>query len=147
MKQKAIIIDLDGTLANIEERRNTLFKNNNFDEFYKGIKNDKINNWCREIINKFNNNYSIILVTGREDISEVRKDTYDWLEKNQIHFDKIYFRKRKDNRKDSIIKEEIFEEKIKNKYEILFVIDDRKQVVEMWRKKGLVCLQCDWGEF
>jgi len=27
------------------------------------------------------------------------------------------------------------------------VIDDRKQVVDMWRELGLVCLQVDKGEF
>jgi hypothetical protein len=30
---------------------------------------------------------------------------------------------------------------------ILFVVEDRSGVVEMWRSEGLVCLQCAPGEF
>ena len=30
---------------------------------------------------------------------------------------------------------------------VLFVVEDRSRVVEMWRAEGLVCLQCAPGEF
>ena len=30
---------------------------------------------------------------------------------------------------------------------ILFVVEDRSRVVEMWRSEGLACLQCAPGEF
>jgi hypothetical protein len=30
---------------------------------------------------------------------------------------------------------------------VLFVVEDRNRVVEMWREEGLVCLQCAPGEF
>jgi len=34
------------------------------------------------------------------------------------------------------------------KNKILFVVDDRQKVVDMWRSEGLVCLQCaKWEEF
>lgn len=143
----AIIIDLDGTLANINERRNALGTHKNFNLFYSNIPKDKLNVWCKEIINKFKQDHKIILVTGREEIEEVKIDTNKWLIKNDIHYDKIFFRKLNDNRRDSIIKEEIYENNIKEKYKILFVVDDRKQVVEMWRDKGLTCLHCNWGNF
>ena len=42
-------------------------------------------------------------------------------------------RKTGDNRKDSIIKREIFENDIRPYYNIDYVLDDRNQVVEMWR--------------
>ncbi len=41
----------------------------------------------------------------------------------------------------------IYEEHIKAKYDILLAIADRQQVVDMWREQGLVCLQCDKGDF
>jgi len=56
-------------------------------------------------------------------------------------------RKTGDSRKDSIVKREIFEEHIKGKYRIQFVLDDRNQVVEMWRQLGLTCLQVAEGDF
>jgi hypothetical protein len=34
-----------------------------------------------------------------------------------------------------------------DKRKVLFVVEDRNRVVEMWRKEGLVCLQCAPGEF
>jgi hypothetical protein len=53
-----------------------------------------------------------------------------------------------DGRKDSIVKKELFEQHIVGKYYIDLVIDDRNQVVEMWRKDlGLTCLQVDYGDF
>lgn len=146
-KEKAIIIDLDGTLANIDERRKFLNENNNFSIFYSNISKDKLNVWCKEIIDKFKIEYKIIIITGREEVSSVREDTLNWLEKHNIYYDKIFFRQLNDKRKDATVKEEIYLKEIKNKYNILFVIDDRKQVIQMWRNNGLISLQCDWGDF
>jgi hypothetical protein len=57
-------------------------------------------------------------------------------------------RKAKDNRKDSIIKREIFSEHIHNQYFIEFVLDDRNQVVDTWRKDlKLTCFQVNYGDF
>jgi hypothetical protein len=56
-------------------------------------------------------------------------------------------RKSGDNRKDSVVKEEIFNEHIKPNFIVEFVLDDRNQVVEMWRKLGLTCLQVADGNF
>jgi hypothetical protein len=57
-------------------------------------------------------------------------------------------RKNNDQRKDSIIKFELFENHIKDKYYVELVVDDRQQVVDMWRRKlGLTCLQVDYGDF
>ena len=36
---------------------------------------------------------------------------------------------------------------IKDKYRVLFVLDDRNQVVDMWRDIGLTCLQVADGNF
>lgn len=51
-----------------------------------------------------------------------------------------------DNRPDTIVKYEMFQ-KIKDKYNIVGVFDDRECVVEMWRAVGLTCFQVDWGMF
>ncbi|WP_202926579.1 hypothetical protein [Piscirickettsia salmonis] len=48
---------------------------------------------------------------------------------------------------DNIIKEEILDRLLSNNKHILFVIDDRRQVVDMWRRRGIVCLQCAEGNF
>ena len=56
-------------------------------------------------------------------------------------------RKKGDHRKDSIVKKELYEEHIKNRYEVLCVFDDRNQVVDMWREEGLLCCQVYYGDF
>lgn len=60
---------------------------------------------------------------------------------------KLHMRKTGDMRKDAIIKEEIYNEHIKDKYNVLLVLDDRDQVVEFWRSKGLTCFQVAPGAF
>jgi hypothetical protein len=52
-----------------------------------------------------------------------------------------------DNRCDSIVKEEIYNEYIKDKYNVLAVFDDRDRVVDMWRRIGLPTYQVYYGSF
>lgn len=127
-----VICDLDGTLALLNGR-------NPYDA--STCEHDTVNKPIASIIS----NYDIIFISGRED--KYRKETYNWLTKNNFKFLKLYMRKTGDFRKDSIIKREIFEEHIKNKYYVNFVLDDRNQVVDEWRKMGLTCLQVAPGNF
>jgi hypothetical protein len=41
----------------------------------------------------------------------------------------------------------LFEENMRGKYYIEYVLDDRNQVVDMWRSIGLICLQVAEGDF
>jgi hypothetical protein len=56
-------------------------------------------------------------------------------------------RKADDYRKDSIIKKEIYDNDIFPRYNVLFVYDDRNQVVEMWRGLGVKVFQVELGNF
>jgi hypothetical protein len=73
--------------------------------------------------------------------------TIGWLADNNCDYYMLYMRKDCDYRQDFITKQDIYNQKIKNKFDVLFVIEDRKQDVDMWRKNGLVCLQCAEGKF
>ncbi len=71
-----------------------------------------------------------------------------FLANNWIDFDLLLMRKSNDNRKDTIIKREIFEADIKNFYFIEFILDDRNQVVDLWRNDlKLPCFQVYYGNF
>lgn len=59
----------------------------------------------------------------------------------------LFMRADGDNRKDSIIKEEIYVMNINGHYNVLFVLDDRDQVVAQWRSLGLNCFQVAPGSF
>jgi hypothetical protein len=57
----------------------------------------------------------------------------------------LLLRKDNDRRADGVVKREMLAAIDKSR--ILFVVEDRSRVVEMWRSEGLVCLQCAPGEF
>lgn len=135
----AVICDLDGTLALMSNRDPYDASNCEKDTLnipvYTILKN-------RQMSDPF---MKTILVSGRSDVYE--NQTVEWLKKNNISWDFLYMRQAGDFRKDAIVKEEIYKSAILGKYNIDFVLDDRDQVVEMWRKQGLTCLQVADGNF
>lgn len=64
-----------------------------------------------------------------------------------IPFEGPYMRTARDDRKDEVVKCELYDREIKPHFEVLCVLDDRDQVVRMWRAVGLVCLQVAPGDF
>jgi hypothetical protein len=91
----------------------------------------------------------IIFMSGRDGVC--LQETAEWI---KIHFAwqdadfKLIMRLAKDQRKDNIVKKELFDQHILDKYYVCAVLDDRQQVVDMWRKElGLTCLQVDYGDF
>lgn len=79
--------------------------------------------------------------------SECARDTMAWLDENGVPGKVLHMRKNGDDRADYIVKKEIYEANIKGKYNVIFVLDDRDQVVRMWREEGLKCLQVAEGNF
>ncbi|WP_431166678.1 HAD family acid phosphatase [Tenacibaculum halocynthiae] len=135
---KAIICDLDGTLSLINNR--SPFDGSKCEQ---DLPNIPIVNLVK---NYQNLGFKILLLSGRD--GQYQPETESWLKKHEVIYDKLWMRKPKDYRKDSIIKEEIFRREIDNKYFIEFVLDDRNQVVDLWRKElKLPCLQVFYGDF
>ena len=137
-KPDAIICDIDGTLALFPETENPF--NRDFLEV------DVVNAPVLRILQRFSTaNVHIILTSGRG--MEHHLATLQWLKKNLVPFDVLLMRNLGDRRKDSIIKRELYEVNVKGLYNVLFVLDDRDQVVDMWRRLGLTCLQVEYGAF
>lgn len=146
MKPKALIIDLDGTLADIRVRLKHLSgKKKDWKSFNKTIETDQLHEWCREIIVRFSIDHKIIIVSGRTD--DLKNETEAWLKKFDVPFHYLFMRKANDFRPDNLIKLEIYERDIRDKFIITFVLDDRQKVVDMWRAEGLLVLQCAPGDF
>ena len=142
----AIICDLDGTLCNANNRRHYVTeKPKNWKKFYEEAHKDKPNYPIYYLINAIARDREVIYVSGRPD--NYRKLSETWLKEWNCPEGKLLMRKEGDFRPDYEVKKEIYDNEIKDKYEILFCIDDRKQVVDMWRSQGLTCLQCADGEF
>lgn len=136
MAKTAIIVDIDGTVALRTDRSPF--------QWHK-VGNDQVHQAVQYLLANLNPKILRIFVSGRDEVC--RKETEDWLKENKIHHDFLYMRVKNDNRKDSIIKEEIYMTHIKGNYNVIFVLDDRDQVVKLWRSLGLVCLQVAEGNF
>jgi 3-deoxy-D-manno-octulosonate 8-phosphate phosphatase KdsC-like HAD superfamily phosphatase len=145
--QKAIIVDLDGTLTDCEHRVSHVQKEiKDWKSFNELMVHDNLNQWCFDIIQAMQISGSkIILLTGRTD--DYRSHTEEWLKKNNVNYLNLFMRKASDEREDAIIKKEVYDNHIKDKFDVQFAIEDRKSVVKMWREVGVTCLQCDWGDF
>lgn len=139
-KTNAVIVDIDGTLAHIvgDDPRSP------YD--YARVHEDALDDVIYGVaLSAAERGDKLLIVSGRED--DCRDVTEAWLEKHGIVYDELHMRKAGDHRKDSIVKKEIYENEIKPRYNVRFVLDDRNQVVEMWRDQGLVCLQVAEGDF
>lgn len=121
-----VICDLDGTLSLLNGR-------NPYDA--STCADDLLNKFVADLIR----NEKVIFVSGRED--KYRQQTKEFLKSNNIDYIALYMRKNDDNRKDYIIKKEIFDNHIRNKYNIKYVIDDRLQVCRLWYSLGLNLLR------
>lgn len=135
--KKVIICDLDGTLC--------LYDRSTGKHYDRDYENDTINPAVRYILDGNDQYNGILFVSGRKD--KYRDVTQKWLDAYGFGNYPLFMRVDEDYRKDSIIKTEIYEKNIKGKYEVLFVLDDRNQVVDMWRSLGLTCLQVAEGDF
>lgn len=145
-KPSAICIDLDGTLCNIEHRQKfVLNERKNWPMFFAGISKDTPNKWCKQIIDVLSAYHKIVLCTGRG--GEYKETTEAWLKSYKVHYDDLFMRQIKDYRKDSIIKEVLLDFEILTRYEPTYMIDDRQQVVDMYRNRGYTVLQCAPGNF
>jgi len=52
-----------------------------------------------------------------------------------------------DNRPDDIVKKDIYDKYIKDKYHVVCVFDDRKRVLQMWKNEGLYVFDCSQDPF
>jgi hypothetical protein len=150
-----IVCDLDGTLANCEHRvHHVRDKPKNWDAFYAGVREDKVNIPVNRVLCAFSRlahfgaDYNIIFCSGRPE--RCREDTIWWLREECRLWHppamQLLMRKDGDYRADYIVKQEILDAHI-DKDRVLFVLDDRQQVVDMWRRNGMTCFQVAEGNF
>lgn len=118
--------DLDGTLAHITDRSP-----------YDGklCASDLVNISVKMVLEQMQKDYEIIILSGRN--GDSRPETEKWLKDNGIVYNHLYMREVGDSRKDTIVKKEMFDLYLKDKYNIVGIIDDRLRVNRMWVSLGL----------
>jgi predicted kinase len=149
-KRKAIIVDLDGTLCDINHRReHVIQKPKNWKAFFAGISEDKVNRAVYDISQSYYTlGDKVILVSGRGE--EYRNETEAWLKKNNVKYHWLLMRPYNNREDDDIIKENIYRTYIEPYFNVLFVLDDRKRVGRMWYRIGLTVFMVgdpDGGDF
>ncbi len=140
MKAKAVLFDRDGTLASVKFTKPT-DEGHGWDDFNRSIVFDAVVPSVRSLLDICNQNESLdtILLSGRD--GTYSREMLMWLNKNDLHVDKFFMRTPKDQRKDDVIKREIYEQKIEPFWDVILVVDDRESVCEMWSELGLPLIQ------
>lgn len=139
-----VIVDIDGTVA-------TMVSRGPYDtsRYHEDVPNTQIVQLVQDFISR---GERIVFCSGRD---EAFKDvTWTWLKEHVIpkgfesRIGGLFMRPEGDLRKDSIIKRELYENYIAPNWTVQFVLDDRDQVVRMWREDlGLTALQVAPGDF
>lgn len=136
---KALLLDVDGTAMHMSITRGPY-------DFHL-VLDDLPNEPVVEVVQAMKaRGYKVIVLSGRDD--SCAEDTRLSLEIAGIEIDELHMRATGDNRKDFIVKKEIFNERIRNNYNVVFALDDRDTVVEAYRKDlGLPVFQVNYGNF
>lgn len=154
---RAVIFDVDGTVVNVDHRLHHLSnpdldRNQQWNAFFADIPNDTPIEpivWLNQML-RFANGHrdniindkraAILVVSARPET--YKQDTIDQLKEHGVFYDALYMRGENDTRADQIVKAEILQKIIDDGYEPFLAVDDRPQVVKMWREFGITCLQC-----
>jgi predicted kinase len=138
----AYIVDIDGTVAKNNGGRSPY-------DWTRVDEDDPVPNVIRTVQGLSDAGFDIIFLSGRMRTQECYGKTTTWLHKHGLApFKGPFMRLDGDTRKDSIVKRELFDKHIRNKWNVVAVLDDRQQVVDMWRDElGLTCLQVAPGQF
>lgn len=137
-KPRAILVDIDGTVAVMSDRSPYDMSRVHLDE-----PNEAVIAAVRAMQAA---GHTIIFCSGRTD--DGRAATEAWLQTHVgVPHAGLFMRRTGDQRKDSVVKREIFEKELREHWHVVAVFDDRNQVVRMWRQLGLPVFQVAEGNF
>lgn len=136
-KPKCIVIDMDSTVCFNMSKRPWFGEG-----AAEGMINDVPNTGVCDIIRQLQEEYLIVVVTGRDTSQE--EVTKQWLAKQGINVDEYFFRTNGDYRKGVEVKKEEITA-ILEKYDIVAIFEDCEPIVQMYRDMGLTVLQPNKG--
>ena len=142
-----VILDLDGSVADLTHRLPLIQgEKKEWDLFHAACSDDKPI-WPIIVLVRLlsSRGLKIIIVTGRPYSSE--ETTRSWLRGHSVPFDYLFMRPTDNHWLDSHLKQEILWNELPPTEQISYVLEDRNQVVEMWRRNGLTCLQVADGDY
>lgn len=145
-----VIFDVDGTLADCQHRIHWVRSNpKNWAAFNQGMSKDPAHQDICDMLRMFHGaGWTILISTGRSE--DDRDVTEAWLRDVAGLgglWTKLYMRPSRDYRPDNVVKSEILDQMIADGYNPTIAVDDRDQVVAMFRARGLRVLQVAPGDF
>lgn len=144
----AIMVDLDGTLCNLNHRLHFVRGEGKKDwkSFFESMVEDTLyEDVMSALVAEHQRGTQIVLCSGRPD--NYRGHTEDWLKKNMVPYTDLVMRPRNNYKSDDITKAMLYRYEIAPFFEVKYVLDDRDQVVNKWRSMGLTCFQVRPGDF
>lgn len=123
----AFLVDMDGTLASMDGRRGPF-------EWDK-VGGDSAVWPVLELVDQLSERHKIIIMSGRDECC--RAQTVEWLIRFNVRHAELLMRPAGDNRKDAVVKAELFDKYVRHRYHVRGVLDDRLQVCRMWHSMGL----------
>lgn len=141
---KIAVFDIDGTLSD-NAHRQVHINEQNKDCFHEESIHDALFEEVAHLARHYykHPDYKVVLITGRPSI--YRSITMKWLTKNYIKYDNLYMNNTDDS--DWVFKKLILDELNNDKDSVVIVFEDRQRCVDMWRDNGVLCMQCDYGQF
>jgi predicted kinase len=137
MLEPVVVVDLDGTLA---------IHNGRSPYDYDKLDTDKLNHDLFHVLDSLD--MHALFVSGRPDSHRALTD--EWIRRTTGWEDignRLFMRKAGDQRPDYIVKNEIYDNEILPKYNVVMVFDDRDQVVRHVRARGITVAQINYGRF
>ena len=146
-KPLCVVVDIDGTVANNDHRQHHVQKKpKKWHLFNATMHLDTAHQDVVDLVKYLQKDFPIVFCSGRGE--EEREVTEKWL-REVAGFETwaaLHMRGAGDHRDDSIIKSELLDI-ILETFQVWFALDDRQRVVEMWRARGIRCLQVAPGDF
>lgn len=136
--EKIVFFDIDGTLADGSHRYYlTHGHQKDWVHFKRLAPKDKLDHTIAKWFHACKEDYTVFIMSGRD--TREGLVTEGWLEKHWIKPERLFVRQWGDSRDDRIVKEEMLH-KVFDRYgkeNVLFAVDDRPRVVQMWRDNGI----------
>lgn len=134
-KHKAVVFDLDGTLANVKKYKK--HHKHRHEGFAKEAEEAPvIHKNMKKLKKAEKKGEDVVIMTARS--ASYRKETDDWLKKHDVHAASVHMRPRGDvKEKDKNVKKREFEKEIAPKYNVKKAYDDKNKNRKMFRHEGV----------
>lgn len=152
MSKDIFLVDIDGTISNLQHRLRFITQQDpkDWDSFFDECDMDEpiqdIITLVQDVMRWRKN--TLVFVTGRTEA--VRDKTWRWINKHLGYAPDeflLLMRKDGDHRNDDIVKAELLREAGIKAKDVFLALEDRNQVVRMYRDMGITCLQVADGDF